>query len=77
MINDIDFECVQTRKRRRANSNIDAGEVVPINGYKIIESSILQGILDAASKCPNCGADKSIEMQQTTRKEKGCVIDYY
>ena len=68
---DIDFECVQTRKRRRANSNIDAGEVVPINGYKIIESSILQGILDAVSKCPNCGADKSIEMQQNNKKRKG------
>ena len=71
---DIDFECVQTRKRRRANSNIDAGEVVPINGCTIIESSILQGILDVVSKCPNYGADKSIEMQQNNKKRKGVCV---
>ena len=66
----------QTRKRRRASSNIhagcsQAGEVVPINGYKIIKSSILQVLLDAVSKCPNCGADKSIKLQQNNKIRKG------
>ena len=73
---EIHFDGVQTRKRRRASSNIhagysQAGEVVPINGYKIIASSILQVLLDAVSKCPNCGADKSIELQQNNKIRKG------
>ena len=46
---EMHFDGVQTRKRRRAGINIhagclQAGEVVPINGNKIIESSILQGV---------------------------------
>ena len=46
-------------------------EVRDANGYKIINSDILQELIDSVSKCPNCQAEKCLVVKQNDPKRRG------
>ena len=50
------------------DSNLDANQ--PVDGYKIIHSNILTSIINICSKCPNCGCEKNLSVQQCEKKQK-------
>ena len=48
-----------------------AEESRPADGRKIIESEILLTMINTCSKCPNCGAEKNLSLEQCEKKRKG------
>ena len=56
-----------TRKRKRDSNN----DICPADGYKIIDSSILQSVLNTISKCTSCGFEKTLQLKQNNQKKRG------
>ena len=59
-----------TRKRKR-DSNLTSNDICPADGYKIIDSSILQSVLNTISKCTSCGFEKTLQLKQNNQKKRG------
>ena len=59
------------RKRKRESAIFSTNDISPCDGYKIIDSSILQSVLNYISKCPNCGTEKTLDLKQNNKKKKG------
>ena len=51
------------------DSNLNANQ--PVDGYKIIHSSILTSMINICSKCPNCGCEKNLSVQQCEKNREG------
>ena len=60
-----------TRKRKRDSALLFEDIITPVCGYKIIDSSILQGVVDSISKCPSCGVEKQLQLKQNNEKKSG------
>ena len=60
-----------TRKRKMDSSFLSLNSIIPVDGYKIIGSSILQDIINSISKCTSCGKEKTLELKQNNEKKKG------
>ena len=59
-----------TRKRKHDTSLLSP-DVCLGEGYKIIDSSICQNVLDCISKCTNCSAEKTLQLKQNNTKRMG------
>ena len=66
-----------TRKRKMDSSFLSSHPTTPANGYKIIEFSILQDILNCVSKCTSCGKGKSLQLKQNNEKRNGLIVLLY
>ena len=60
-----------TRKRKHDTSLLSPDDVCLGEGYKIIDSSICQNVLDCISKCTNCSAEKTLQLKQNNKKRMG------
>ena len=60
-----------SRKGKREAVLHNNSDVTPADGYKIIDASILQSILNCISKCYNCGTENKLLLQQNNKKRNG------
>ena len=62
-----------SRKRCNIETPLaDVNVVIPSEGYKIIDSCILQQLLNSLlSKCSSCKAKKSLVLKQDNSKRRG------
>ena len=60
-----------TRKRKHDSSILSPDSVTPATGYKIVDSVILQNILNLISICPYCKVCGKLELKQDNGKRHG------
>ena len=60
-----------TRKRKRDSTLLSSNDNCPADGYKIIDSSIFQNVLDTVPKCTSCGIEKTLQLKQNNQKKRG------
>ena len=61
-----------TRKRKSEREDVfDSEKVCRAEGYKIIDSNILEQSFNSICKCPFCGTGGAITLNQNNKKRKG------
>ena len=59
-----------TRKRKRNSNVLSSNDICPADGYKIIDSSIFQSVLDTISKYTSCCIEKTLQLKQNNQKKR-------
>ena len=60
-----------TRKGKRDSPLFCEENSSPLDGYKVIDSSVVVEMINCASKCTYCGVEKQLDVKQHNDKRKG------